>query len=549
MDPTLEDRQRAESTLTSRPSAAGSARGGRAGRDGLKESVRSMGYEEGARALSPSAPEDAKQPSPAAEEARKATELAGYEQALGRMVGARLYGLISKEVSPEQVRGYGVKALDGLFGLVAKQVEKGGGGGKDGAPSVDDFKKACDAEAQELMASPAGQALAQKLSTSVGAHPYEVVGAIVLAAAAAVAANVSIPELKQKFALGGGVEAEVSAKLGKIRALSLEAVAATLKAESGKLAGEVGVERDEKGKVSGHVAASYGDDSAKVETRADIDAGGLMTARVGAKGRTGSVEGSAGASYSQEQGTSADAKVSWGGKEQKVTGGAQYNFAKRSLTLELGDEFKKDLGGGPGTVGLSGAVTNDRNGLAGKTSAKYTTETLTTQLNAAFSGATGPTVGASVDAHPKSGMLYGVQAEVGLRDEKLLSYGAHFGVRDPEQFRGFLLEYKHTNAASIPEDQFKATVETTIDKLMVRVHDETTLRNGSLSAGSVSALAAYPINKDLALIGGVTQGYGPNRTVGTMPQVGVQVKGIPVTVGYDVNSKAWNVGITIPFGR
>ena len=44
-------------------------------------------------------------------------------------------------------------------------------------------------------------------------------------------------------------------------------------------------------------------------------------------------------------------------------------------------------------------------------------------------------------------------------------------------------------------------------------------------------------------------GFGPDNKQGFTPQVGVQIRNVPVLVGYDTNSKAWTVGMTIPFGR
>jgi hypothetical protein len=47
----------------------------------------------------------------------------------------------------------------------------------------------------------------------------------------------------------------------------------------------------------------------------------------------------------------------------------------------------------------------------------------------------------------------------------------------------------------------------------------------------------------------VTARYGSDSDNALIPQVGMQIKGVPLLIGYDVANKGFNVGLTIPFGR
>jgi hypothetical protein len=590
MGSNVEERQQAEQAASPAP-AERQATPARQGRDGLKQAVRGMGYEDGAKALSPV--ED-----PAAnDEERRAAELAGYQDALGRLLGGKLYDAVAKHVSPAKVLGYGKSALDGLIEKAAQGTaeERAARDGGDADAIAAELEKDLDARAEEYLASEEGQQLAQAVSTWAGTHPRTIAAAVVLAAVAAVAANVTLPELKRKVHVAKGLDATVKAKLGKVREVALKAIEVRMAYQAGLLKAEGGVARDEKGKVTGDVSASYGDAGAQVAGIATIDAQGVMTARVGGSATRGDVTGEVAGTYSRDKGTGADVKLTYAGRERTVSGGARYDAGTGALSLQLTDEIRKDLysrstsmtySGGQlsgetkdrvggdtnwleatrgskdglgyagvagqlqaGNVTAGGSFRQDESGATGGTvRAQYDTEALTARLDAAF-GTEGRTVKTSIEGHPKSGMLVGADAEYNPRDDRLLSYGVHFGFRDPSAFRSFLVEYKRSQAAGIPEDQFAATVEFTVRSMMFRARDETTLRNGSLSSGATSLHAAYPIGKGVMLLGGVTQGYGPQATVGTMPQVGVQIGKIPVMAGYDVNSKAWHVGITIPFGR
>lgn len=556
----------------------------------IRQSVRTMGYEEGAKTLStqPDTDEDQR-------EARRLT----YEEALGELLGGKLFEVVSENTDPEHMMEYAGKAVDALVDLIAKQVEEGRDldriGPEAAAAQMENLREILRVEVEEYMASPEGQALGEKITEYVQTHPWEVVGAVLLAAAAAVAANMKLPELKQKVNLADGLDAEIKAKLGKIQAIALETISARLKYEQGRFKGEVAVDHSSESGTTASIGASYGGGTNRVSAEATVDKEGLMKAGLGARGQKGLLGGSADVKHFRNAGTVADAKVTYGGKDDKVSGGAQYDFKEDLLSLQLSRELTKGLysgqrsigledgtvtgatrdrvgtdrtymemtsssgkdnskvgvaaGYGRGPLDLTGAFSQDSKGDAeSKLGARYSARDLTVALDASFA-AHSDTVKGSVGRQARDGLSYGADATYSLTDSHLIGYGARFGFRDPKEFKSFLVEYHRNAVPEVPEDQFDITLESTIGQLMMRGSNRTTLKGGSLSMGQLGVHGAYPLDDDLAVIGGVSQGYGPDRTIGTMPEVGVQYKKIPILVGYDTNSKAWSIRLTIPFGR
>lgn len=570
--PTVADKETDTATQSSIERKSGQALTSSRGR--MRESLRGVGYEKGSRALSPRGDGDQPEaPKPAAtEEERREAQRQSYEALLGQFFGGKLFELVTKHTTPDGIMKYASKAVDALIKAAGDQVGKVEGlddeSRKAAGALVEVLGQILDEQAEAYLASQEGQDLAKKVSNHVAGHPGQVVAAVLLAAAAAVAANVSLPEIAAKTSLARGLDAEVKAKLGKVRDIALESISARVQFTSGRFKAEAGVTHED-GKTTGTVGASYGDEQGAVSTRATLDRDGLLSAQVGVRGQKGSASGSAGVAWKRDAGTSADATIEVGDQKDHLSAAAKYEFDKGLLNVRLSREVTEGFFSRSNSLvfedgkassedairyvkdGKSLEVTR-KTGPAGETNTslatRYSARDLTVALNAAF-GSAGNTVSASVKGHPKEGMTYKADATYSLSDSRLLNYGASFGFQDPKKFEGFLLEYRRNNAPQVPEDRFRATVEFTVQQMMFRVQDETVLKGGRLSSGTASAHAAYPLGKDLALIGGATYGYGPERTVGTMPQVGLQIRDIPVLVGYDTNSKTWTLRLTIPFGR
>ena len=584
----------------------------------VRDQLKGVGYEEGAAALKPK-PTDGAPPEAGAEgdekakeEKRKAEALAGYKKALGSFLGTKLYEVIHKEVAPEKLLGYGGDALDGLLEASSDQV-----GSLSGKAGLDKDETAAVAaltkvlgeiakeKAEQFLASPEGQKVLVAIRDYVEDHPWQLIAAIIVAAAGAVAANVDIPTLNQKVKLADGLTADATAKLGKIRDISLAALQVGLTYETGKLKlrGEVS-HTDEKG-TKGQLSASYGDDKSKLSALGTMDEDGNFTiglnhalvrehlkldlgadyAKDGGFGSTAKLHYQDGnlahdgevsfrdntltlklsdevkqglMTYSQRQSYSfgdTDAQsmgfgAKYQGENTTAEGNADFQLDKGLTTLGLGSTWKKDnlslYGKGSSTFGGDKSLTD---GLSLNAGGKYTRDDLTAMLDLGFKGGDWTAKG---EVEKKWGNFEaGASTEVRLNDTKLLSLGAHFGYSDPEHFRSFLVDYKRTNAADVPTDVFNARLETKLSDIYLRVQNETRLEGGNLQSNTTSAHAGYFLNPDLALIGGGQYTAGDNLNPDqhrALIQAGVQVRNVPVLLGFDPNTKGWTIGLTIPFG-
>jgi hypothetical protein len=603
-------------TASQRRPTAPAARGG--AREDLRESVRGMGYEEGARRLSPGAgpagatgsestpaPANPNAPSAPAEEGPILSPQA-YEAALGRLLGGKLYEVVVGQTSADKMAGHAKKVVDAI-------VKAGGGLAKDDATLDDAGRKAVTdalqnelgpalkAEAEAYLASEEGRKLAAGIQGWTTEPPWAIVAAALLAAAGAVAANVEVPRLgaEKSVTLGQGegaakITAGAGVRLGRIRELTLQAIDARIALEAGRFTAEAKVEHKKDGGTTGEVSAKYGTDAASVSTVAKLDRQGVVSASAGAKIKTEHGEAALSAGKERDKPGAVDATVAWGdGQERKLAGAARVDQAG-GWAVNLSQEITKDawtrsdsyaLSDKGGTSTTSSRTGDDRNYLLGgvtttgagqsgfmegrhtegnlsaggrvegggvegplaKGDVKWDTRDLTATLNARF-GRGQDAVGGDVQKRLGNYTL-GASAEYGLIDRKFLSVGARFGYSDPEKFEAFLLEYKRSHAGDVTMDEFKVTVEHTLGQYLLRAENQTTLKDGRLSSGTGSLMAARPLNEDWKVIGGLSAGYGPDKSVGVRPEVGVQYKNIAVTVGYDLNNKATGIRLTIPFGR
>jgi hypothetical protein len=165
---------------------------------------------------------------------KKASGLENYQAVLGKYLGEKLYGAVSKAVTPDKVKGYAEKALDGSIDYLVKQF---------GKLAPDSDPKALEAfgtalnmtlkpVVDEFMDAGPGKEMAASLAEYVDAHPREIATIAVLAAIGMVVANAEIPALKTKFKVAQGINAQIEAKLGTFRNISLEQIKGRIEAEA-----------------------------------------------------------------------------------------------------------------------------------------------------------------------------------------------------------------------------------------------------------------------------------------------------------------------------
>lgn len=571
--------------------------------DATRQMLRGSTYEDGAAALKPKGLDGAPAPDGDAEKERQAAALQSYQQALGSFLGTKLYEAIHKEITPEKLLGFGGQALDALLKAATDQAstqsERAGLTTDEGA-AVTALAKVLGTiakeKAEELLKSPDGQKLLVAIRDHVEGHPWQVVAAIIVAAAGAVAANVDIPTLKQKVKLAEGLTADGSVKLGKIRDISLQAIQVGLSYEAGKVALRGEVAHDKDG-TKGSLTASYGDETQRIKALGTLDQDGRLGVGLGYSLVRDKLKLDLDSQYAREAGIGGTAKLAW--EEGNKTTEANAAYKDGNLSLGLNSQVRDDLvtyysrssatfgdkpttqtgigaryegpntkgdvsvdrfGTGLTTLAASGELT--RGAFTAKGSAshgigpggetalsggvKYSRDELTAELDLALKGGSW-TARAQVDKDWGK-LNAGASSELRLDDGRLLSLGAHVGFDDPDKFRSFLLEYKRTHAADVPTDEFSARVDAKLGEIWTRVQNRTTLEGGSLKQSTTSVHGAYFVRPDLALIGGGEYTAGPNPTNRSQIQAGVQIRDVPVLVGFNPETKGWTIGLTIPFG-
>lgn len=577
--------------------------------DATRQMLRGSSYEDGAAALKPKTTDGAPTPDGApatadAEKERQAASLQSYQQALGSFLGTKLYEAIHKEVTPEKLLGYGGQALDGLLKAASDQagslsdkagMEKDEGAAITALATV--LGTIAKEKAEEFLKSPEGQKVLVAVRDHVEGHPWQIVAAIIVAAAGAVAANVDIPTLKQKVKLAEGLTADGSVKLGKIRDISLQAIQVGLSYEVGKLnlRGEVAHDKDG---TKGSMTAAYGDDKQKIKALGTLDQDGKLGVGLGYSLVRDKFKLDLDSQYARDAGIGGTAKLHWEDGNKSADANAAYKDGNLSLGLNsqvrddlmtyygrtnttFGDKPTSSAGLGARYEGenTKGDVSVDRRfdtdlttlsaagemtrgaftykgagskgfGPGGETSlsggVKYSKDQLTAELDLALKGGDW-TLKSQVDKDWGK-VNAGANSEIRLNDGRLMSLGAHVGFDDPDKFRSFLLDYKRTNAADVPTDVFNARVDAKLGEIWTRVQNTTTLQGGNLQQSTTSVHGAYFLKPDLAIIGGGEYSAGPNPTNRSQIQAGVQIRDVPVMIGFNPETKGWTIGLTIPFG-
>lgn len=502
--------------------------------------------------------------------------LANYESALGEFLGKKLYGAIADILTYEKLSAQARKAVTSAMGSMAGQLDKIDGVEADPA-ALENLGVMLDAAASPMVESlleKYGPALTGKLASWTGAHPRTVLTVALLAAAGAVLANAPIPELAKQFKLGKRVTVDVEAKLGRLRQITLEKLKAKISYAAGPLVASI--EADKEGKIEGGASLTLGGEGRKLSVDGKVDEQGLKL--VGLDGVLKTDEGTElRGKASKERGKGLIGSLSLTRQDGRTTTTDDFKFDAGTGVLGLGrtalyagegyqlrqtmegrsdgtsqagmrvDAKQGDLSGYAGfshdvTRGAYGLQESDKlqMGLAFKRS------DLTAKLDAQLSSMAGGTrlkgeVEKSWGNHRAGGSLSAV-----LGDPKLLEVGAFYGFKDPNEFKSFLLEYKHKGSTS--ENALSLMVEETLSDVRLRWQQKLTWGGDKGGQLETKFHGAKFINKDTALLAGAEHQYdfktGKNSLT---PQVGVQYKGLPVLVGYDMEKKAVKIGITIPF--
>ena len=503
--------------------------------------------------------------------------LANYESSLGSLLGKPLYEAVKDNVSWDKLGPSAKSAFDSAIEALVKQLGN--------IDNVTADPKALDQlalllndklgpHADKLM-DKYGPAMTGQLAKWAGAHPRTILMIALLAAAGAVAANVDIPTLKQKLKLGNAGSLDVEAKLGKIRDISLQSIKAQLALTAAPIKAAIEINGAEK---TGDASLTYGEDGRKLVLDGKFDQDGMKLIGLGGELNLGDNKQIKG-NVSKERDKDVVGSVELVRKDGKITRTDDFKFDANTGVLSIGSStlyqdsaFSLQQGSrsntdGTGSTGLN--VTAQDGNWSGNmgfshdiTKGAYGLEEsdklsmglafkrtdLVARLDASLSNKANEqsTLSGSVKQDWGKGHSAGADFKARLDDPELLELGAFYGFKDPNEFKSFLLDYRYKSATS--ENVFGMTVENTLGDIRLRWKE--TLKWGGQSGTSLdtSLQGAKFFNKDTAILAGFE--HSKNFSTGASsftPQVGVQYKGVPVVLGYDMERKGVKIGITIPF--
>ncbi len=515
-----------------------------------------------------------------------AAGLSNYQATLGSWLGGELYKAVSKNLTADKLSGYATQGLDSAIKAGTSKAFLSINGEVDES-AVDDFATALADQYSDLGAkwleTEDGQALVKSLNGWVDAHPATIATVALLAAGAAVLANAPIPELTQKFKLPHGFEAEVAAKVGKLRAVALEKVKAKLSYKSDMLVAAIQLDHEQGGSPTGTFDGTYGKaDSHQLKVDGKLSKAGLELYNVTGiyRPREGR-EASAGVSGGADKDTTIKAALKTVDGDLTTSHNVEYNTNSQVLTVKdaatiLGDKSKLDVSTSAATTGATTAsimrtqqhatkgleshigadFTSTPSGSGSaydytteqklKLGMKYTRDDLKAELDAVIASTGDHSLTGSAEKDFGGNWKGGANFKLTAADGGLSELGAFYGFQDPKEFETWLAKYKYT--AADDKHQIDLLVEKKLGEIYARLQQQAVvskLGNEYTTTGQ----AGYFLNDNVAVFGGLGYQRDASGTNHYIPQAGVQVGGVPISINYDTATKAVSVGITLKFGR
>jgi hypothetical protein len=146
-----------------------------------------------------------------------------------------------------------------------------------------------------------------------------------------------------------------------------------------------------------------------------------------------------------------------------------------------------------------------------------------------------------------------------LDSGRLLELGARLGYQDPDEFKGFMLDYQRTWLTDNAQykDHFGALFEYSVGRVEARLKGGVDVQDGRWTQQDYDMLGGYRINQDWRVLAGAeysrTRAPGSHQTTDQLQlKSGVQYKDIGFVLKMDPNremGKNLTIGIEIPLGR
>jgi hypothetical protein len=502
--------------------------------------------------------------------------LQNYQAALGQWLGKELYEAIAPHLTHERMATHANSALMAAFDAILDLGELDESSSKELSKKIEsEFGQAAGDWLQGD-----GKDFASSLSDWVGANPYLIVTAALLAAAGAFMANASIPELSKKFKMGDNLTAELGAKLGKLRDVSLQEISLKLSTTTDLLVGAVNVGIAD-GTTTSEVHATLGGEERSLSADAvmvgdDLQVLGLTglvkhndyTLTAGAERKSSNTTIKANLAHEDGNIKRVD-EVSYDANTGILTLGKAFTHTEDGNTLKYSESGSSDesekrslsmssaLSGSLATnfsleesakrLGAtdSYALTETQKASFGL---NYDTKDLDASFDLSLDSEGNNSASGSIDSEWGNGYSAGANSTSTWGNKDYLEAGAYFGFRDPDEFTTYMSKYQFTTGKDVTH-----TVDMMLEKKLGPVYTRLQQRvNYAASVGvgyETTAQGAYFLNEDFALIGGAQYKGGAGIDDSISPQLGIQFKGIPLVVTHDPSSDTTTVGITLKFGR
>lgn len=505
-----------------------------------------------------------------------AAGLENYQATLGQWLGTELYGAVAKHLTLDAMAGHADSALKSALNSVVGSLDLA-----DNAEGLESFTAALETEFGTVAGDwlkENGADFCADLADWVDANPELIVTAALLAAAAAYLANAPIPELSHAFKMGE-YKAELAAKLGTLRNISLEQVSLQLSHATAPLVASVKVSPGGDA-VTTEVGASLGNAERKIYTSGEFEGEDLNVLKVGGVFTAGNtaVSGEYNASKDRQQ-----SSINIETKDGTITRTNNISYdsstevltvknilreidGSNSTTIERINSsdgssseslsLARDLGPGlTGTLSLTEAakrmgvgssydLTTEQKASLGL---NYTSSDLDAAMSLNSSSTGSHSASGSIDYKPKQGWEMGADASMSFGQNDTLEAGAYFGFRDPDHFQTYMAKYRFKDDTSQTHD-LDLTVEEKFGPIYTRLQQNVAVGLTGTS-WTTTAQGAYFLNENLALIGGAQYTGNNSGDSSFAPQIGAQVYGVPLVVTHDFETDTTTVGITFKFGR
>ena len=511
-----------------------------------------------------------------------AAGLANYQATLGQWLGTELYQAIAPELTLERLAGHAnagfIAAVDAALGSIGES------GQIDDAAILklsETLKSEYGTIAGDWLKEN-GAGLTKRLGDWVDANPLWIVTSALLAAAAAIIANATIPELKKKFKLGDNVSGSLSAKLGKLRDISLQSISAELEWASGPLMAAMKMTHS-GGQTDTTVTASAGTEQYSLTAEGQFVDTSLQLLNLQSVIQTGNTTLSAGAEHSAENGgtNTLTAEIVTADGNTTRTNNLTYDPDTGAVTVNdilsvVQDESQTTLtetsssdGSQLTSLSYSGNVSDTTSlnftleesaQLLGATSSYGLTQTQRAEFGLDYSAndldaamalgldsqGTGSASG-SLDLSLENGWTAGADTQIQWGNSDYLEAGAYFGFRNPDEFQTYMTRYRFKSGDETTHE-LDILIEEKFGPIYTRLQQHVA-HSASGMRYQTTAQGAYFLNENFALIGGAQ--YNQNEMGGgsISPQLGAQIYGIPLVVTHDMENNGLMMQFTIPFGN